>query len=137
MSIRVSIDVRPTYVTSATISTRSPTYTGPRNIMESIAAVVICPLPACRNALTAPHSSASRKRTPPWMVPNALAWPGSVMIARLIRDADAGFASVVSFSIRALLPGIQLIAASRNYYREGRPEGLRIERGQFRSPGTG
>ena len=43
--------------------------------------------------------------------------PGSVMIARLIRDADAGFASGVSFSIRALLPGIQLIAATADCHR--------------------
>src|SRR5258705_9579174 len=57
-----------------------------------MAAVVIRPPPAYRSAAIAPHSSARRSSTPPWSVPNALACPGSVMIARLNRDTDAGFA---------------------------------------------
>ena len=71
--------------------------------MESIAAVVICPLPACRSAAIAPHSSASFKMTPPWIVPFGLACPGSVMIARLTREAEAGLAGIASLVMNTLL----------------------------------
>ena len=71
--------------------------------MESIAAVVIMPLPACRNAAIAPHSSTSFKMTPPWIVPLGLACLGSVMIARVTREAEAGLADVASLVIDTLL----------------------------------
>ena len=62
-----------------------------RKTIESMAAVVIRMPPECLSATIAPHSSTKRRITPPCSVPKKLAWPGWVMIARLIREAEAGF----------------------------------------------
>ena len=71
--------------------------------------------------------------TPPWIVPNGLAWPGSVMIARLIREADAGFGGrCSSINMSASFSGTQLIVAAGLGLRwirdSGQADGLPVAR---------
>ena len=48
--------------------------------------------------------------TPPWIVPNGLACLGSVMIARLTREAEAGLAGIASLVMKPSFVALELIA---------------------------
>ena len=99
---RTSIEVRPTLVSTASNSTRSPIRMGCLKTTESIATVTTrrC---AWRMHASAPASSISFKIQPPCTLPTRLACSGCISCAMLMRDARTGFPSAV-VAIRSFPP---------------------------------
>ena len=102
VSIRtpISIDERPVQLTWAKVCTMSPTWTGCRNAISSMAAVTEGPA-LCRCATAPAVESASFIISPPWMLPSRLADCGPISTASETRawDGGSGTSSVMEFTL--------------------------------------